>query len=315
MIRILRKASLCQRCLTCTQFLILLIGILGGGVQLGPLGTAATNRPIVPATGIMMMEKLVEWWLAEETEVLGENLPQRHLVHQKPHMPARTRTRAAAVGSQRLTTRATARPNLQTMIRIQSSCLVPNCALQRGKEVVQIHNLGCFSVQICFSYIIIFLCQFECYCLATVRWNGTYILWACRRALHSSNLDRRKNSLTTCLVGLEARNTAAISDVTKSVLQRVWQEVYCRWNVCRATNGTHCEVFRIWQSFRCVWKAVAVVEWNTAKNTLISVFIHKLQVPEIPALILVESVFCHCPALARCGTEILQLCMVGSYGY
>jgi hypothetical protein len=25
------------------------IGILGGGVQLGPLGTAATNRPIVPA--------------------------------------------------------------------------------------------------------------------------------------------------------------------------------------------------------------------------------------------------------------------------
>jgi hypothetical protein len=28
-----------------------LIGVLGGGVQLGPLGTAATNRPIVPALG------------------------------------------------------------------------------------------------------------------------------------------------------------------------------------------------------------------------------------------------------------------------
>jgi hypothetical protein len=28
-----------------------LIGIVGGGVQLGPLGTAATNRPIVPAWG------------------------------------------------------------------------------------------------------------------------------------------------------------------------------------------------------------------------------------------------------------------------
>jgi hypothetical protein len=25
-----------------------LIGIVGGGVQLGPVGTAATNRPIVP---------------------------------------------------------------------------------------------------------------------------------------------------------------------------------------------------------------------------------------------------------------------------
>jgi hypothetical protein len=29
----------------------LLIGILEGGVQLGPLDTAATNRPIVPAPG------------------------------------------------------------------------------------------------------------------------------------------------------------------------------------------------------------------------------------------------------------------------
>jgi hypothetical protein len=28
-----------------------LIGIVGGGVQLGPLGTAATSRPIVPAPG------------------------------------------------------------------------------------------------------------------------------------------------------------------------------------------------------------------------------------------------------------------------
>jgi hypothetical protein len=28
-----------------------LICIVGGGVQLGPLGTAATNRPIVPAPG------------------------------------------------------------------------------------------------------------------------------------------------------------------------------------------------------------------------------------------------------------------------
>jgi hypothetical protein len=36
------------------------IGIVGGGVQLGPLGTAATNSLIVSPPLIMMMEKLVE---------------------------------------------------------------------------------------------------------------------------------------------------------------------------------------------------------------------------------------------------------------
>jgi hypothetical protein len=36
------------------------IGIVGGGVQLGPLGTAATNRPIVSAPGDYDDEKSVE---------------------------------------------------------------------------------------------------------------------------------------------------------------------------------------------------------------------------------------------------------------
>jgi hypothetical protein len=38
-----------------------------------------------PVRVIMMMEKLVEW-LAGETEVLGENIPQCLFVHHKSHM-------------------------------------------------------------------------------------------------------------------------------------------------------------------------------------------------------------------------------------
>jgi hypothetical protein len=62
-----------------------LIGIVGGGVQLVPLDTAATNGLLCQPRVIMMMEKLVEW-LAGETEVLGENLLQSRFVHHKPHM-------------------------------------------------------------------------------------------------------------------------------------------------------------------------------------------------------------------------------------
>jgi hypothetical protein len=58
---------------------------VGGGVKLGPLGTAATNVLLCQPRVIMMMEKLVEL-LKGETEVLGENLPQYCFVHHKPHM-------------------------------------------------------------------------------------------------------------------------------------------------------------------------------------------------------------------------------------
>jgi hypothetical protein len=35
---------------------------------------------------MMSVEQSVEWELAKEPEVLGENLPQYHFVHHKPHM-------------------------------------------------------------------------------------------------------------------------------------------------------------------------------------------------------------------------------------
>jgi hypothetical protein len=54
-----------------------------GEVQLGSLGTAATNGLLCQPRKIVMMEKLVEW-LARETEILGENLPQRRCPDANP---------------------------------------------------------------------------------------------------------------------------------------------------------------------------------------------------------------------------------------
>jgi hypothetical protein len=79
-----------------------LIVIVGRGVQLGPLGTAATNRPIVPALG--------DYDDGEIGGMIGRgNLSTRRkpapVLLCPPQMPhaARARTRAVAVGSQRLT--------------------------------------------------------------------------------------------------------------------------------------------------------------------------------------------------------------------
>jgi hypothetical protein len=66
---------------------------------MGPLGTTSTNRPIVPAAGDYDDGEIGGRMTCRETEVFRENLPQCRFVHHKPHMPARTRTRAAAVGS------------------------------------------------------------------------------------------------------------------------------------------------------------------------------------------------------------------------
>jgi hypothetical protein len=84
---------------------------VGVGVQLGPLGTAATNRPIVPAPGDYddggsggMMIGRGNWSTRRKPAPVPLCPPQTLLA-------AQTRTRAAAVGSQWLTAWAMAQPD------------------------------------------------------------------------------------------------------------------------------------------------------------------------------------------------------------
>jgi hypothetical protein len=79
-----------------------LIGIVAGGVQLGPLGTAATNRPIVPAPGDYDDGEIGGMIGKGNRSTRRKPAPVPLCPPQTPHA-ARTRTRAAAVGSQRLT--------------------------------------------------------------------------------------------------------------------------------------------------------------------------------------------------------------------
>jgi hypothetical protein len=80
-----------------------------GGLQLGPLGTAATNRPIVPAPGDYDDGDIGGMIGRGNRNTRRKPVPVPLRPPQTLHA-ARTRTRAAAVGSQRLTAWATARP-------------------------------------------------------------------------------------------------------------------------------------------------------------------------------------------------------------
>jgi hypothetical protein len=76
---------------------------VGGGVQLGPLGTVASNRPIVPAPGDYDDGEIGGMMIGRGSRSIRRKpAPVPLCPPQTPHA-ALTRTRAAAVGSQRLT--------------------------------------------------------------------------------------------------------------------------------------------------------------------------------------------------------------------
>jgi hypothetical protein len=69
---------------------------VGGGVQLGPLGTAATNNPIVPAPGDYGDGEIGGMIGRGNRSTRRKPAPVPLCPPQTPHV-ARTRTRAAAV--------------------------------------------------------------------------------------------------------------------------------------------------------------------------------------------------------------------------
>jgi hypothetical protein len=75
---------------------------IGGRVKLGPLGTAATNRPIVSAPGDYDDGEIGGTIGRGNRSTRRKPAPMPLCPPQTPYA-ARTRTRAAAVGCQRLT--------------------------------------------------------------------------------------------------------------------------------------------------------------------------------------------------------------------
>jgi hypothetical protein len=106
---------------------IFLFGIVGGGVQLGPLGTAATIRPIVPAPGDYNDGQIGGMMIGRGNRSTRRKPAPVPLCPPQTSHAARTRTRVAAVGSQQLTAWGTAWPKAE-----ESSCR--NFGLCRKQE-------------------------------------------------------------------------------------------------------------------------------------------------------------------------------------
>jgi hypothetical protein len=97
-----RNVSELFEMLLCLSRKRILIGIVGGGVLLGPLGTAPTNRPIVPTSGDYDDGEIGGMIVRGSQSTRRKPAPVSLCPLQTPH-PSRKGTQAPAGGSQRLT--------------------------------------------------------------------------------------------------------------------------------------------------------------------------------------------------------------------
>jgi hypothetical protein len=147
---------------------------------------------------------------------------------QIPNYLTRARTRVSTVGSRQLTAWATTRPNIKISIVLCSGkyrCTkkheIP--ATPEWKKCDDTGFRGVFVNSNSFT-------DASCVCIPTV--VNRQLLWL------GVLLDQY-------IYGPSSRHNSVISAVRFSdMLRRVSQEVGYSWDVCRATDGAHCESFR-----------------------------------------------------------------------
>jgi len=65
-----------------------------------------------------------------------------------------------------------------------------------------------------------------------------HLIFSCGGTLRTLCMLRRRN-----IQHLQERITSAIETVTRDMIQKMWQEIECRLDVSRATNGAHIEMY------------------------------------------------------------------------
>jgi hypothetical protein len=114
---------------------------------LGPLGTAFTNMPVVPAPGNYDDGEIGGMMIGRgNRSTRRKPAPVPLCLPQIPHA-GRTRTWAAAVGSQRLTASATAQPISETYLtRLLHMGICERTGIPAFGEFSYCGPLGCYTV-------------------------------------------------------------------------------------------------------------------------------------------------------------------------